>query len=70
MSEALPLNLTPVHIVGAISIEAKQVSALIDACAAKGVTIDMGAVKAAINRMVGLANAVGTPAPAEPVAGE
>jgi len=66
------LNITPVHIVGAISIEAKQLAVLIDTTASRGGTIDIEAIKGSINRMVGLANAVqaqSTPEPA-PIAHE
>lgn len=64
MNENQSLNLTPVHVVGAISIEAKQVAAMIDTAAAKGAVIDLEAIKTSINRMVALANAVVSPTPA------
>lgn len=71
MSENSQFNLSPIHVVGAISIEAKQLSSLIDIAASKGSSIEMEAVKASIQRMVLLASAVvSTATPAEPPSGE
>ena len=53
-----PFNLTPIHVVGAISIEAKQLAEFIDTAASKGGTIDIEAITAAIQRMYSLASAV------------
>lgn len=60
-------SLTPLHVVGAISIEAKQLAILIDSAATKGTTIDLDAVNGAIQRMRQLASAVQPAGPADPV---
>lgn len=67
MNENPSFNLTPVHVVGAISIEAKQLSAMIDAAASRGARIDMDAVRQSVESMMMLTLAVrpaGAAAPA------